>query len=63
MRGRLHKRFFDTANTGPPLHKRRAARFVVCSASARATEWLLPNHGTCAFVVDVEVSCAIAKCC
>ncbi len=61
MRGRRQKRFLDALNTGPSHHESKATSLVICTAGASATERLLTNHGTGAFVVDVEVTGTVTK--
>jgi hypothetical protein len=62
MRCRGCERFFDALNAGPSQHECRTTSLVVRAAGACATEGLLPDHGPSAFVIDVKVTSAVAKC-
>ena len=56
-----HKILFDTPHAHKPTQQVRRPGFIIRPARPRATERLLPNHGTGALAVDVEIASAVAQ--
>jgi hypothetical protein len=57
-----NKCFFDCTHRSPSHKIDWSSCFIICTATSRSTKRLLTNNCACWFIIDIEISCRVAKC-